>query len=279
MAKSWEDLITKTVIIMYLGPEIDRLVVPIVRFKAERVYVFVFANKKKDKYYQKYRDNVYPKIIDALPNVEIIEKEENLLDYYHLINVISEIVKKEREEDPHCKILINTATGPVITVLVNVDASRLWDLGLFYVYSHDFEAGRYPEHKGEMIIIFPPTFPIIKPKWEYIEILRMMLNYFIEKDNKGEKDVSTDDYIYKTKLMQKAFSNKIVDYVPKQESDSNDKRKKNAGEHMAFKQKIMTPMIKENLIRTEKESRNVKIFFTERGLKIARIFKSYNPRR
>jgi hypothetical protein len=205
-----------------------------------------------------------------LPNLEIIHKELDYTKYIEIIQELSKIIEEEREENSKSEIYINVSSGSKITAIASVEAAKLWDCDTYYVYSTEYNpSGEGPEHKGEMIIKTPITFPIKKPEEIYIRILKLIKKMIGERYEGKKYDKNRPKFIYKKDLISKLFETKLITLQKK----NKNVRKLQASKYMKS-QKYLSPMKRElKYIEVSKDKRNKKVFLTELGQEILEIFK------
>jgi len=202
--------------------------------------------------------------------MEIIQKEVDYTDYIEVIQELSKIIRKEREENPNCKVYINVGSGSKITAIASVEASELWDCDIYYVYSTKYDPdGKGPEHKGKMMIKEPLTFPIKKPKQIYIDILRLIENMINQRYKDKIFNESHKKYIYKKNLVEELYVQKILTL----QSKNKDERKLQASKYMKSKKYLNRLDSELNCINISDDKRNKKIYITKTGTEVLNIFK------
>lgn len=274
MSKLDYNAVSRRVHILFIDRELERFMAPIREFNPHKIYVFVFNNIQEDKNYE----IAYPPLLEEIKkfnnNIEIEIIGVRYTEYFEVIQEISKIVDKERKNDKNVRIQINCSTGAKMSSVACVDAARLWNLEIIYVFSNDFVPDRYPKHIGEMKIIIPPTFPIKKPSWRELEALRI-INELIEENNKKNlyEDPEDKDYVFRDKVQDIIIERKIISTEGKE-----NKLSKRTRESEAFRTKIMEPLLKNGYIKITKFSKTYKIYLTNEGKRIAQVFKYYNPK-
>ncbi|TXT58308.1 MAG: hypothetical protein BAJALOKI2v1_400040 [Promethearchaeota archaeon] len=257
--------------IVYNSKEAERITEPIVKHIPNKLYYFTAYIRSTDQrdvnidFFQK--NTSYLK--ERIPSLEIIRRELDYTNYIETIQELSKIIKNERKENPEAKIYINISTGSKITALASVEASKLWDCKIYYVYSTHYDPkSDGAQHKGEMIIKTPITFPINKPDEEFIKILKYIENLIDEK-YRG-KDVSNvkRKYIYKKHLVENLYEEGFL----KLQSKHKNKRKLKSSIYMKSR-KYLDPLENDlNYIEISNDKRNKKVFLSETGKEILQIF-------
>ncbi|MGV9173204.1 MAG: DUF6293 family protein, partial [Promethearchaeia archaeon] len=205
-----------------------------------------------------------------IPTLKIIHRELDYTNYIHVIQEISKIIRDERAENGNSEIYINVGTGSKITSLASSEASKLWDCHIYYVFASKYDpSGEGPQHKGEMYVKTPITFPIKKPKPLYIEILKLIHNMIVEKYRGKEYDKSQRKFVYKKNFIDKLIEVNILQLDHK----NKNKRKRRSSYYMKSK-KYFEPLEKElGYINISDDRRNKKVRITDTGKEILQIFK------
>ena len=156
-----------------VGFEVDRIVIPAVRMKADKVWLVVHDNIAEDKA-SKYREKIEKELEQKGIKTEIVYA--NRLRLFPIIKAVTEIIFKERKNE----IYVNVASGSKIHGIGCMMACMLFDdrekIHPFYA-----QAEQYPEYDGELqqtygvAEIYPlPTYRIGTPKPELIEAMRII---------------------------------------------------------------------------------------------------------
>ncbi len=155
-----------------VGFEIDRIVIPAKRLKADKVWLMVHENPSEDK------AGPFLKKIQTILKKEKIKVEierHNRLDLFKIIKSIKEIVEKEKGND----IYVNLASGSKIQAIASMMACMMFnntkEIKPFYA-----EAERYPGFEGKQMsygvknLMQIPTYDIHTPKPELIQALKII---------------------------------------------------------------------------------------------------------
>jgi len=188
-------IMTLRVHIAPVGFEIDRIVLPAVEMKADKVWLVVHDNVGEDKS-SKYRDKI--EMLLAKKGIKTEIAYANRLRLFPIIKAVTEIIFKERKND----IYINVATGSKIHAIGCMMACMLFDdrekIHPFYA-----QAEQYPEYEGDtqqtygVAEIHPlPTYRIGTPKRELLEAMKII------KEAGGR--------IQKKKMAEEAEKRKII---------------------------------------------------------------------
>jgi len=252
--------------------EEERIFKPLIEHPPNKLYYFtahIRETDQKDEFLDYYERNV--KLLkDKIPFLEIITKEIDYTDYIEVIQEISKIINFEREINPQCKIFINISSGSKMTSIASIEASKLWDCKIYYVYSSHYDPyGEGPLHKGELLIKQPITFPIKKPKEIYIKFLKLFEDLIKNKYNKKDVEIKKEKFIYMKYLIDELKSKKFIEL----ESKHNDPGKRKSALYMKANN-FLEPLIKDlEYIEISDDKRNKKVYLTEIGQDITKIFK------
>jgi len=178
-----------------VGFEVDRVVIPALDQKADKVWLIAHDNVSEDMSV-KYRTKVERELEKNGINVEIAYA--NRLRLSPIIKAVADIIKKERKND----IYVNVASGSKIHSIGCMMACMLFDdrrkIHPFYA-----QAEKYPEYDGTLQQTYGvaemhplPTYRIGTPKLELIQAMRII------KEAGGR--------IQKKKMAEEAEKNKII---------------------------------------------------------------------
>ena len=190
-----KDIVNLRIHIAPVGFEIDRIIIPAVRMKADKVWLIAHENVADDKA-NKYRQKIEKELEEKGIKTEIAYSNRLLL--FPIIKAVTGIIFKERKND----IYVNVATGSKIHAIGCMMACMLFDdrekIHPFYA-----QAEKYPEYDGKTQQTYGvadihslPTYRIGTPKWELLEAMRI-----IKKAN---------GRIQKKKMAEEAEKSKII---------------------------------------------------------------------
>ena len=166
-------IMTLRVHIAPVGFEIDRIVIPAVEMKADKVWLVAHDNVSEDKA-SKYRDKIEKLLEKKGIKTEIAHA--NRLRLFPIIKAVTEIIFKERKNE----IYVNVATGSKIHAIGCMMACMLFDdrekIHPFYA-----QAEKYPVYEGSFQQTFGvaeihslPTYRIGTPKQELLEAMKII---------------------------------------------------------------------------------------------------------
>ena len=258
--------------IVFNCEEEERITKPIIDNPPNKLYLFtafIKRTQQKDINMHFYEKNT--KLLKKeIPLLEIITKEVDYTDYVEIIQELSKIIKSEREENPNCKIFINVSTGSKMASIASTEASKLWDCELYYVHSSEYDPhGEGPRHKGEFFIFNPITFPIEKPKEIYIRTLKFIKNLIKNKYQDKIYDKTKEKFIYLKNLIYDLEAERYI------ELDSKHKEPSSLKSALYMKTRnFLEPLVRKlKYIKISDDKRNKKVFLTEIGKDVLKIFK------
>ena len=183
-----KDIVNLRIHIAPVGFEIDRIIIPAVRMKADKVWLIAHENVADDKA-NKYRQKIEKELEKKGIKTEIAYANRLLL--FPIIKAVTEIIFKERKND----IYVNVATGSKIHAIGCMMACMLFDdrekIHPFYA-----QAEKYPEYDGKTQQTYGvadihslPTYRIGTPKKELLEAMRIIkkANGRIQKKKMAEE--------------------------------------------------------------------------------------------
>ncbi len=249
-----------------------RITTPILNYAPYKLYYFtayIKSTNQKDENMEYFHQNIQF-LKHKMPNIIIIQNEIDYTNYIEIIQEISKIVKNERKTNQKSKFMINIGTGSNITALASTEAARLWDCEVYYVYSTKYNPlVEGPRHKGEMITIFPPVFPIIKPPEILIKVLKIL--YKAIKDKYSEKITRFPiKFIYKKEFIEILIKKGFL----KLQKKHSDLRSRQSSYYMKVNKRFINPLANQlGYIEISKDKKNKKIYLTEKGKNILKIFR------
>ena len=239
-----KDIVNLRIHIAPVAFEVDRVVIPAVRMKADKVWLVAHEDVAKDKSI-KYRQKIERQLEKKGIKTEVVFA--NRLRLFPIIKAVTEIIFKERKND----IYVNVATGSKIHAIGCMMACMLFDdrdkIHPFYA-----QAEKYPEYEGTgqetygvSEIHSLPTYRIGTPKRELLEALRII------KDAGGR--------IQKKKMAEEAEKRKIITVNAKEQHFTQAR-------FASLDKNIVQPLVETwGFIEVEKIGRNRWIKMTEDG--------------
>ena len=135
-----KEIVNLRVHIAPVGFEIDRIIIPAVKMKADKVWLVAHDNVAEDKA-SKYRQRIQ-KLLEK-KGIKTETVYANRLRLFPIIKAVTEVIFKERKND----IYVNVATGSKVHAIGCMMACMLFDdrekIHPFYA-----QAEKYPEYEG-----------------------------------------------------------------------------------------------------------------------------------
>ncbi len=256
--------------ITYNAQEKKRITEPILSDEPDVLYYICHRGENEDVFLDYKKLNIKT-IKGNLKNCKIIENDVNYIDYYDIISNLANIISSElvKNKDEGTIFTINMGTGSKMVAIANNDANRLWDnIKLIYPYSLDYDPSADSAHSGLMYSAEPPEFKFNKPTIELIKAMQIL--YWLMLHDKFERK---RDFV-----LQRDWQNAIFRIYKIRTVKKNDnQRDQDTSEKMSLNRAIITPLIERwNLIYKEKQGRDHRIYFTDDGLKMVRVFMEYD---
>ena len=256
--------------ITYNSKEFDRITDPIIKEKPDVVY-YIHHNGKKEDIFQEHLETNIQTISKRLPNTPIIQKGVDYIDYYDVISLLAQIVSTENKTHPESltQFMINMGTGSKMVAIANMDAVRLWEnIAFTYPYSLDYNPEEKSTHKGAMLSAVPPKMEFRKPSLLLIQTMQLIL-WLMEHDRYERKR----NFILQKDLQTLIFNtHKIMNVTPNAEP-----RKQDSSEKIRLNSKVIAKLRDHwKFITRKKQGKSYRIYFTENGRKMARVFMNYD---
>lgn len=261
---------TPQVHIVFNTAEDRRITDPIIRYAPNKLYYFtayIKSTGQSDEHMDFYEKNI--DILRKLfPQLDILHKQVDYTDYIEIIQELSKIIKIEREENPNCSIYLNIGSGSKITALASSEASMLWNCIPYYVHSEHYNPISTPRHEGDIIIKKPVIFPFKKPRKELIKVLRV-IKELIDIRYLLKETVVKEKFIYKKDLLEPLIKKNLLTLEKKNLDPSSQK----SSYYMKLNQRYLKPLANnQNYIKISKDKKNQKIYLTDAGWDVIKIF-------
>ena len=187
-----------------VGFEIDRIVIPAKKMKADKVWLMIHENPSEDKA-RPFTEKIQNILKKEKIKVEL--ERHNRLDLFKIIKSIKDIVSKEKGND----IYVNLAAGSKIQAIASMTACMMFNeekrIKPFYA-----EAERYPGFEAKQMsfgvknLMEIPTYQIQTPKQELVQALKII------KEQKGK--------IRKKEMAELAEKNNLITINAREENYS-----------------------------------------------------------
>lgn len=256
--------------ITYNAQEKKRITDPILSDEPNVLYYICHHGENEDVFLDYKKLNIET-IKENLKNCKIIEKDVNFIDYYDIISNLANIISSEivKSKDEEIFFTINMGTGSKMVAIANIDANRLWDnIKLIYPYSLDYDPSAESTHSGIMYSAEPPEFKFNKPTIELIKAMQIL--YWLMKHDKFDRE---RNFVLQRDWQEAIFNKYKIRTVKKNENS----RDRDTSEKMSLNRAIINPLtVKWKFIYREKQGRDYKIYFTDAGNKMVRVFMNFN---
>ncbi len=227
-----------------VGFEIDRIVIPAKKMRADKVWLIAHSNLSEDKA-RPFLDKI-KKILEK-NNIEVKETTANRYRMFDIVRVTKEIIIAEQQHD----VYLNVASGSKIHAVGLMMATMIFDnrenLHPFYAQAKDYHHTKVsePQTTGIEEIHDLPTYQIQTPPQKQLEALKILV------DNKGK--------MKKKEMAEKAEELELI-IVNAQTGNHSQAR------FASLDKNIISPLENEwGFIEVEKIGRNRWISITEEG--------------
>ena len=157
-----------------VGYEIDRIVLPAKKLRADKVILLVHENPSEDK-----ASKFYEKISSQLEklNIEVTKEYHNRVDLFQIIKTVKNLILQESGNI----VSVNLASGSKVQAIGCMMASMMFNdnknVNPFYVEAKNYLgfSGK-PISKGIKEIEYLPTYEIQKPEERYISALKIVVD-------------------------------------------------------------------------------------------------------
>ena len=156
-----------------VGFEVDRIIIPATKMKADKVWLVVHDNPAEDKAH-KYRLKIEKDL--AKKGIKTGIAYANRLMLFPIIKAVKEIIVKERKND----IYVNVATGSKIHAIGCMMACMIFD-DIKNIHPFYAQADKYPEYDGMAQQTYGvkeihklPTYRIGTPRPELLKAMEII---------------------------------------------------------------------------------------------------------
>jgi Family of unknown function (DUF6293) len=230
-----------------VGFEIDRIVLPAINMKADRVWLIVHDKAHEDKG-DKFVKAIQSKLKDA--RIECLQTQADRIDLFDILRALRMIFLKERENS----ILVNVAVGSKIQAIASMMACMMFkDLGMikpYYVVPERYNSSLLEredkqETEGVRDIIGLPEYKIEIPSDKLIRGLGLI-------------DERVGGKITKRELKDLAIENNLIHVDDKKISSDQ-------AAYMALNKNLIEPLLTWRFITESKVGSHHVISLTEDG--------------
>ncbi len=233
--------------IVPVGYEFDRIILPLKRMTADKVWLI--SKGGDDDKGQPYKDRIIP----TLKKLKIIydSAECDITDLYDVLRVMRVIIEKEKGND----IFINVSSGSKIEAIAGMMASMIFKNGtrLIPYYAVPKKYLAEPKHseqqsRGLSDIRILPEYRIEQPHGQLISLLKIIGEH---KEKISKKD-----------LIKIAMEKKLIVIGGKKQEQSK---------YMSLNKNYLDQLRAWRLIDIEKDGRKKNILLTEEGRNMLRF--------
>ena len=227
-----------------VGFEVDRIVLPAINMKADRVWLIVHAGAKADKG-DKFIKDIQSKLKDA--RIECILAPADRIDLFDILRALRTIILKEKGNS----ILVNVSVGSKIQAIASMMACMMFkDISMikpYYVVPERYNSSQEDKEETEGLkdIIGLPEYKIEIPSDKLIRCLALI-------------DERAGGKITKRELKDMAIENNLIHVDDKKISSDQ-------AAYMALNKNLVEPLLDWNFITESKVGSHHIISLTEDG--------------
>lgn len=245
-----------------VGYDIDRVVLPLERMAADRVWLVKERNETEDnglEYYQGILDGLQKKV----PQCEVKNKSCDLLnrDLFDILRVYREIIEEESENH----IFINVSTGTKIHSIAGMLVSMIFkeeknDICPYYAVPEDYDgetASGRPLVTGCKDIHSIPSYKIERPREDLLTVLKIIEALTLD----GTR-------LTKNVLIEKLDEIRYLEFQQERVRSSQDAK---SAKYRALDRKYIQPLIEWNFIEILGTGTRKEIQLTQEGKNILKF--------
>jgi len=227
-----------------VGFEIDRIVIPAKKMRADKVWLIAHSNLSEDKA-RPFLDKIRKTLEKS--NIEVKEATANRYRLFDIVRTVKEIIVAEQQHD----VYLNVASGSKIHAVGLMMATMIFDnrdnLHPFYAQAKDYHHTKVsePQTTGIEEIHDLPTYQIQTPPQKQLEALKILV------DNKGK--------MKKKEMAEQAEELELIVVNAHTENHSQAR-------FASLDKNIIAPLENDwGYVKTEKVGRNRWIHLTDEG--------------
>src|SRR5918992_2347506 len=242
-----------------VGFEVDRIVLPAIRKKADRVWLIIDKPIHQEDKGSPYAESIVKKLKES--NIECRQASADRIDLFDILRALRTIIFREKAN----YILVNVSVGSKIQAIASMMACMMFkDMATikpYYVVPEKYntillEEKRNQETEGMRDIITLPEYKIEIPNEKLIECMYMIS---LHKNNK----------ITKRELRDLALNRNLI-YVGKKETQDEEERSDQAA-YMALNKNLIEPLMDWKFISVEKIGSRHIVSLTDEGINALRF--------
>jgi hypothetical protein len=242
-----------------VGFEVDRIVLPAVRKKADKVWLITEKPSHQEDKGSPYAKSIARKLKES--NIDCQQASADRIDLFDILRAIRTIIMHEKGNH----ILVNVSVGSKIQAIASMMACMMFrDMATikpYYVVPEKYntillEEKRNQETEGMKDIITLPEYKIEIPNEKLIECMHMIS---LHKDNK----------ITKRELKDLALNKNLIQVGKKDTQDKEERRDQAA--YMALNKNLIEPLMDWKFISVEKIGARHIVSLTDEGTNALRF--------
>jgi hypothetical protein len=242
-----------------VGFEVDRIVLPAIRKKADKVWLITEKPSHGEDKGSPYAKSIARKLKES--NIDCQQASADRIDLFDILRALRTIIIHEKGNH----ILVNVSVGSKIQAIASMMACMMFkDMATirpYYVVPEKYntillEEKRNQETEGMKDIITLPEYKIETPNEKLIECMYMIS---LHKYNK----------ITKRELKDLALNNNLIQVGKKDTQDKEERRDQAA--YMALNKNLIEPLMEWKFISVEKVGSRHIVSLTEEGINALRF--------
>jgi hypothetical protein len=242
-----------------VGFEVDRIVLPAVRKKADRVWLITEKPSHQEDKGSPYAKSIARKLKES--NIDCQQASADRIDLFDILRALRTIIMREKGNH----ILVNVSVGSKIQAIASMMACMMFkDMATirpYYVVPERYntillDEKKNQETEGMKDIISLPEYKIEIPNEKLIKCMHMIS---LHKDNK----------ITKRELKDLALNNNLIQVGKKDTQDKEERRDQAA--YMALNKNLIEPLMEWKFVSVEKIGARHIVSLTEEGINALRF--------
>jgi hypothetical protein len=242
-----------------VGFEVDRIVLPALRKKADRVWLITDKPSHQEDKGSPYAESISKKLNAA--NIDYQQIHADRIDLFDILRVLRTIIMHEKEN----YILVNVSVGSKIQAIASMMACMMFkDMATiepYYVVPEKYntillEEKRNQETEGMKDIITLPEYKIEIPNEKLIECMHIISQHKADKITKKE-------------LKDLALNKNLIQVGKKDTLDKEERRDQAA--YMALNKNLIEPLMDWKFISVEKIGSRHIVSLTDEGINALRF--------
>jgi hypothetical protein len=248
--------------IVPIGPEEDRAVLPLIRLRAEKVYLVVEKNPHPT--LKRFKERIAQRIGKeaGIRREDIITNEyyKDWNDFSGIVSKFSEIVQREQEAGNN--VLINISSGSKFASIAGTLVALLYDAEAYYAQAEKYLRLEQttPDTMGVTDVLSIPNYRIEKLDEKWVYALSILRDYpaGIKQRALADKLIEVDKKMNPLKAGKEALLRAC------EEKDSK-KKLTDSAQNNILRREYLTPMYERNLIEIRGQRRGALLSISDGG--------------